>query len=467
MATNLLTDTALRNARPGTKEIELNDGGGLIHRIRPDGRRAWIFRYTGPNTGKRERIYLGAYPLLSLKAAREMRQARQEMLQKGMDPKHAAALLDAEGGAIPETVGRLFNVWFSQEIEANRKSANDHKSIKGRYVIYVAPYLADVPLSMVRRGHVMKAIDKARLEKKMRTANLVLANLRQMFRYAVAREWMQGDPTAAIARKQAGGQENEGERVLSDVELPILRDALARPPLQKSRYYVAHRRVLPVHTELMVWWTLATAARPIEVASIRRKGAVNIRAKNWTIPAEVSKNGKPHLVHLSDFALAVWQRMLKLPSTGEYLIPGKEGGHISEKEVTRRLTDRQTRAKAIRGRKNTTELDLPGGHWTQHDLRRTAATIMGELGYTQDVIDRCLNHKESKKVTRTYQRQTMLTQRQAAFDALGSHLTSLLGDPADWLPCPHQHIPDVQSDNLASSGLRSGIPPQHASMPDL
>lgn len=169
-------------------------------------------------------------------------------------------------------MGRLFNVWFSQEIEANRKSENDHKSIKKRYLIYVAPLLPGVPLSMVRRGLVMKAIDKARLEKKMRTANLVLANLGQMFRFAVAREWMQGDPTAAIARKQAGGQENEGERVLSDDELPILRDVLAKPPQQKSRYYVARRRVLPVHTESMVWWTLATAARPIEVATMHRKG---------------------------------------------------------------------------------------------------------------------------------------------------------------------------------------------------
>lgn len=167
------------------------------------------------------------------------------------------------------------------------------------------------------------------------------------------------------------------------------------------------------------------------MASVRRKGAVNVTAKNWTIPAEVSKNGKPHLVHLSDFALAVWKRMLKLLGTGEYLIPRKEGGHISEKEVTRRLTDRQTRAKAIRGRKNW-------GHWTQHDLRRTAATIMDELRFTQDVIDRCLNHREPKKVTRTYQRQTMLGQRQAAFDALGQHLTSLLGDADDWLPWPQE-----------------------------
>lgn len=91
---------------------------------------------------------------------------------------------------------------------------------------------------------------------------------------------------------------------------------------------------------------------------------------------------------------------------------------------------------------------------------------MGELGYIQDVIDRCLDHKEPEKVARTYQRQTMLTQRQAAFRALGRHPTSLLGDPADWLPWPHQHIPDVQSADSVSSGLRNGVPPRHASIPD-
>ncbi|WZB75168.1 tyrosine-type recombinase/integrase [Achromobacter insuavis] len=67
-----------------------------------------------------------------------------------------------------------------------------------------------------------------------------------------------------------------------------------------------------------------------------------------------------------------------------------------------------------------------GGHWTQHDLRRTGATIMGELGISSDVIDLCLNHKKAKKTTRTYQRQTMLPQRRDAFDALSDHLTKLL-----------------------------------------
>ena len=128
-------------------------------------------------------------------------------------------------------------------------------------------------------------------------------------------------------------------------------------------------------------------------------------------PADVSKN-KPHVVHLSAFALAVWDRMCEIPGDGEYVFEGRDGGHVSETEVTRRLTDRQTRNKPIKGRKNSTVLDLPGGHWTQHDLRRTGATIMGELNISSDVIDLCLNHKKAKKTTRTYQRQTMLPRGQ-------------------------------------------------------
>jgi len=133
-------------------------------------------------------------------------------------------------------------------------------------------------------------------------------------------------------------------------------------------------------------------------------------------------------------------------------------GHLSEKEVTRRLTDRQTRAEPVKGRKNSTDLDLPGGHWTQHDLRRTGATIMGELGFAKEVIDRCLNHKEPKKVTRTYQRQQMMPQRQAAFEALGAHLAKLLGDPNTWLPdgmVEDETPPTVRRSRLPAAPNRS------------
>lgn len=433
MATNLLSDRAVQSAKPQDREYELRDGGGLSLRIKKDGTKIWAYRYTKPETKKQVREYLGSYPVLKLADAREAVAARRTLVAKSIDPAHAAALLSDTTDA-PATVGDLYKVWYTKHVEPNRSSKSDKESIKSRFEIYVRPRVGDIPLSKIRRGQLMTVIDAARDAKKMRTANLLLGELGQMFRYAAAREWMQGDPTAAITRKDAGGQDNESDRVLDDAEIVMLRDILATQPESKSRYYTARRRVLPVHTELAVWWTLATLGRAVEVATIKRKGAVNRKAATWTIPADVSKNKKPHLVHLSEFALAVWDRMCELPGEGEYLFEGRDGGHLSETEVTRRLTDRQTRAKPVKGRKNSTVLDLPGGHWSQHDLRRTGATIMGELGISSDVIDLCLNHKKAKKTTRTYQRQTMLPQRKDAFEALGLHLTTLLGQPVGWLP---------------------------------
>lgn len=439
MPSDLLTDTAIRRAKPAETLHYLQDGNGLMLRIRPDGRRDWMWRYTSPTTGKRETLYPGSYPALTLKAVREFVQKRRELVAKGIDPKRATAVVNDDTDAIPTTVSELFGVWFKKEITPHRKSQTDHQSIQGRFSRYVLPAIGDVSLTDVRRPHVLKSIEPAREGKKLRTANLVLSELRQMFVYAVAREWMQGDPTAGIKRRDAGGQDKEGDRVLSDGELSQLRDALARPTEQRTKYYTARRRVLPVRSELMLWWTLATAARAVEVASIKRRGDVDVEARTWDIPSDVAKNGRAHTVHLSGFALAIWTRFLLLPAgDSPYLFVGREGGHVSERELTRRLTDRQTRTKKVKGRKNTTELDLPGGHWTQHDLRRTAATIMGELGIPEGVVDRCLNHIEPKKVTRTYQRQQMLVQRRDAFDALGAHLTNLLGDPAEWLPWPNQ-----------------------------
>lgn len=433
MATNKLTDRAVQAAKAQSREYEMTDGGGLALRIKTDGTKLWAFRFTNPATKAREREYLGSYPDLKLADARTKVEARRTLIAKRINPSTSAALLESVDEAPPGTVEELFAIWYAKHVLTQRTSATDHASITSRFDLYTRPKIGGVPLALIRRGQIMQVIDVARDAGKMRTANLVLSELRQMFCYAVAREWMQGDPTAAITRKDAGGTDNESDRVLSDAELVMARDRMAKPPEQKSRYYKAIRRVLPLHIELACWWTLATAGRAIEVATLR-KSLVDTKARTWTIPAEVAKNKEAHVVQLSDFALVVWRALTDLSSVDFVFEGGKDDTHLSEKEVTRRLTDRQTREKPLKNRKNSTDLDLPGGHWTQHDLRRTAATIMGEAGFAKEVIDRCLNHRDPDKTSRTYQRQKMMPQRKAAFEALGEHLSAVLGDPESWLP---------------------------------
>jgi integrase len=96
-------------------------------------------------------------------------------------------------------------------------------------------------------------------------------------------------------------------------------------------------------------------------------------------------------------------------------------GPVGVKTLGKQLSDRQREANGpLRGRsKSTTSLSLPGGRWTAHDLRRTAATFMAALGVSGYVVDECLNHVIESRVRRTYIRDRRIAQQQQAFSALG------------------------------------------------
>jgi integrase len=70
-------------------------------------------------------------------------------------------------------------------------------------------------------------------------------------------------------------------------------------------------------------------------------------------------------------------------------------------------------------------LVLSGGRWTPHDLRRTGATMMGMLRVRPDVIEKCLNHVQTNRLVRVYQRQELRGEMKAAWKLLGDRLSIL------------------------------------------
>src|ERR1700735_151449 len=95
-----LTDTAIRNAKPGEKPVRLFDGGGLYLEVSPTGGKWWRLKYRFE--GKEKRLSLGVYPDISLKAARDRRDAARKLLTDGVDPsanKKALNQARAEGAA--------------------------------------------------------------------------------------------------------------------------------------------------------------------------------------------------------------------------------------------------------------------------------------------------------------------------------------------------------------------------------
>ena len=92
-----LTNTAVRNAKPGDKTIKLYDERGLYIEISPSGGKWWRFKYR--YNGKEKRLSLGVYPDVSLKDARDRRNDARKLVANGIDPSvNRKAQKEASGG---------------------------------------------------------------------------------------------------------------------------------------------------------------------------------------------------------------------------------------------------------------------------------------------------------------------------------------------------------------------------------
>jgi integrase len=188
---------------------------------------------------------------------------------------------------------------------------------------------------------------------------------------------------------------------------------------------------------------LSTACRIGEISSAQWVD-VDLENATWQIPAEHSKNGKPHLVNLSLFAVGQFNEIKnrqqelakrkkeenkKEECEQKWVFPAtqKENISVDPKSLTKQIADRQRgNAAAMKKRSPlTNSLTLSGGKWTPHDLRRTGATLMATLGVRPDVIEKCLNHTEQNKIMRIYQRSELRPEMQSAWKLLGERLELL------------------------------------------
>jgi len=458
MAENLLTDARVRAAAvpaSGTP-IYLRDGGGLrirvlpASRLHPKGARLAEFHFKLKD-GARYRSSAtvlgtigdpftapgGRVRPFTLSDARVARDAARELVRRGIDPNESRRLqrleaVEAQRARIAElearrTVRDAFGRWLELYLDKHRKDGG--AQVRSVFELHVLPMLGDRPLESLRRADVTDLIDaivtggKDRPTSNRRTANMTLALVRQFVRWCAVREWIDRDPTLGISKKDAGGREEARKRNLSDLEIIELRDRLPTAKLTER-------------TREALWLLLATGARVGELSGAPI-AEFNLTASEWLIPGERTKNGDPHVVHLSGFALARVRRLIELTNGSKWLLPGRAASDtdpeitrpVSPKYITKQVNDRQ-REVPLKGRsKATGSLLLSQGDWTPHDLRRTMATRMGDLGVRPDVIERCLNHRP-EGIAAVYQRSDLMPERRAAFVAWGDKLDALMRSAA-------------------------------------
>ena len=147
-----------------------------------------------------------------------------------------------------------------------------------------------------------------------------------------------------------------------------------------------------------------------------------------------TKNQRNHLIHLSDFAAQQFAELATLREadriTGKplpWVFPDSRGtGPVCIKSFGKQLADRQSSESArLQNRtKSVDALVLEGGRWTAHDLRRTASTMMSQLGIPDDVINECQNHIK-QGMSGLYIQDRREAEQIEAFDALGQRLATL------------------------------------------
>lgn len=432
-------------------------GSGVLEgRITPAGARSFYFRYTDdsdPATPKRVRLPIGPYSArgtsdgLTLQQADTIARQWSQIYQSGVHDlrehfdreRQAKAAQDAEARARADmeatrslTVRGLFERWQATELaprvgpdgkRVGRKDGGEY--IRLLFEARVFPAIGDHIVPEIRKVDLMPIIDKARTDGRLRTANVLLTTLKQMFRFALARDLVGRNPLDTVTKRDAGGSDVLRDRVLSWDEIKALAKAL--PTANMNGRSVA-----------AVWLILATGARVSEAMGARWEH-VDLDARTWHLPE--TKNGRDHTIHLSGFAKRQFQTLAALrpditSEAGEkvpvpWVFPNStDTGSVDVTTFGKQIADRQ-RSKDRRLQRRTSaveSLKLHGGRWTAHDLRRTAATLMAEAGISGDVIDECLNHVIESRVRRTYIRDRRLPEQARAFDVLGARLEQAFSD---------------------------------------
>lgn len=411
MAEKLLTDAKIRDAKPKAKERLLADGNGLYLRIRGTGK-DWLYIYS--LDGRRRKQGLGSYPEVTLARAREKVAVSRSAVADGRDAIKAAedsriAQKAAEAATAARlTVAQLYTLWFETQIAPRHKDGGI--SVDAICQKDVLPAIGHRIADEIKRTDVMAIIDNARKRGIKVTLNKLLQLMRQMFWFALVREIVKVDPTAGIEKKDAGGKAGERTRTLAEDEIRLLAGLLPNSGVVPS-------------TRAAFWIMLSTCCRLGELINATWD-EIDLEAATWTIPAAHAKNAREHLVFLSPFALSQFHALKAGRTSQTWLYPNPQfDGPMWPNSIQRQFRDRQLRPDLTKLRNSVPRsLLLQGGMWTCHDLRRTGATLMGELGVRSDVIERILNHIEPKKLIRTYQRQELLEERKAAYAMLGARL---------------------------------------------
>lgn len=285
-----LTDTAVKNAKPGDKARKLADEHGMYLLVTVSGGKLW--RYDYRFAGKRKTLALGAYDDVGLADARAKRDDARKALAAGTDPgaaKQADKLHQRQRAA--DTFQAVAEEWRDQML-AERAEIHRIK-VWARLTNDVFPHIGHRPVAELTTPEVRAVLDRIVARGVLETASKARINIGQVLRYAIATGKATNDPTAALrGMLPTAKAKNMAAPTEPAAVGGILRmfDALTGQP-----QVIAAVKLAPL-----------LACRPGELRMMRWAD-VDLDAAEWRY--HVSKTDTAHIVPLSRQAVAILRDM--------------------------------------------------------------------------------------------------------------------------------------------------------------
>lgn len=297
-----------------------------------------------------------------------------------------------------KTFALLADRYLEEHARRFKRSADaDDRNLR----LHILPRWAKRRYDHIERADVIELVEGIVKAGYPVQANRVQALISMIFSFAVDADLVKSNPCSRLRKR---GTENQETRILSDDEIRQFWRRATLPPVS--------RRV-----GLALRLALLTGCRSGEVAEISRAELSNLETAGsaaWLLPAERSKNGKAHFVPLSELARATVLSALELTSDeDECLFPSpiEAGGPITGHALT--VAMRRMSNKIEGPAQKTWRADPP----SPHDLRRTVATRLSQMGTPPEDVAAILNHVRSDVTGRHYDQYQRANEKRVALDA--------------------------------------------------
>lgn len=380
----MLTDIALKKLKPRDKPYKVTDRDGMYVTVFPAGTITFRFDYRISN--RRETLTLGRYGPdgLTLSTAREKCIAARNALAQGHSPARIKQR-EKRQLATAKTVGQFAEKWLDEGPMAESTRAMR----RGIYRREVEPEYANRLLPEVSSDDVRTLCLKVKNRGSPATAIHVRDIVKGIYNFANLHGHKVENPADEVAPTSIAVFKPR-ERALMPEEIRV-----AFTLIDKVSFAHIHRLALRV--------ILLTLVRKSELAKATWT-EIDFDKGIWTIPKERMKARRPHNVYLSRQALEIFTALKLMAGSSPYVFPSRYDAdvHISASTLNRVTTQIAEMAKAEK---------LPLEAFTVHDLRRTGSTILNEVGFNRDWIEKALAHERNESSRGTYNRAQYAEQR--------------------------------------------------------